>query len=97
MSAEAGSSMQEIEEEEEVLGTPSFEVLVRDGEPIVSGTYFMAPPIYMRKAEWDAADPGRLTVLASDGTAWFATDVPKEGRVNVVLEPVEPHPSMELP
>ncbi|MCP9948242.1 hypothetical protein [Actinomadura madurae] len=86
--------MQEIEEEEEVLGTPSFEVLVVDGDPIVGGSYFMAPPLYMRKAEWDPAEPGRLTVFASDDTIWYATDVPRQGRVNVVLVPVEPHPSM---
>lgn len=84
--------MQEIEGEDEVLGTPTFEVLVHDGEPIVSGSYFMAPPLYMRKAEWDAAEPDRLTVIASDGSAWFATGVGKQGRVNVVLRPVEPQP-----
>lgn len=81
--------MQEIEEEEEVLGTPSFEVLVVDGEPIVSGSYFMAPPLYMRKAEWDSAEPDKLIVIASDGSEWFATGVAKKGRANVLLQPLD--------
>lgn len=76
------------EEEEEVLGTPTFEVLVRDGEPIAAGTYFMAPPLYMREAEWDPARPDRLLVRASDGSRWYADDVPQKGRANVVLRPL---------
>ena len=75
-------------EEEEVLGTPTFEVLVRDGEPIVSGTYFMAPPLYMREAEWDASRPDRLLVTATDGSRWYADNVQLKGRVNVVLKPL---------
>lgn len=84
----------ELPEEEEMLGTPAFEVLMRDGEPIVSGTYFMAPPLYMREADWDPEHPGRLVVTASDGTKWYADDVPTSGRASVGLRPFEPHPSM---
>jgi hypothetical protein len=80
--------VQEIEPEEEVLGTPSFEVLVRDGVPITSGSYFTAPPLYMREADWDPADKHRLMVLASDGTTWVGEDIPLEGAINVVLKPL---------
>jgi hypothetical protein len=89
--------MEQIEDEEEVLGTPTFEVLVHDGEPIVSGTYYMAPPLYMREASWDPDQRDRLRVTASDGTAWYAERVPQQGRVNVVLRPVHPHPALALP
>jgi hypothetical protein len=75
-------------EEEEVLGTPAFEVLVRDGEPIVSGSYFMAPPLYMRQAAWDPSQAGRLLVTASNGSRWYADNVRRDGRVNVVLKPL---------
>ena len=78
----------ELADEEEVLGTPTFEVLVRDGEPIAAGTYFMAPPLYMRAAEWDPGRPERLLVTASDGSRWHAEGVPLKGRVNVVLRPL---------
>ena len=77
-----------MDDEEEVLGIPTFEVLLRDGEPFVSGTYFMAPPIYMREAEWDKEVPGRLVVTASDGSLWYAEDVPMTGRVNAVMRPL---------
>lgn len=76
------------EEEEEVLGEPTFEVLVRDGEPIAAGTYFMAPPLYMRKVKWDPEQPDRLLVVASDGSHWHAESVPQKGRVNVLLRPL---------
>lgn len=78
----------EIEEDEELLGTPSFEVLVRDGEPITSGSYFMAPPLYMREADWDPDDPHRLIVKASDGSTWHAENVALTGKVNVILRRV---------
>ncbi|MEO3787562.1 hypothetical protein ABGB12_29905 [Actinocorallia sp. B10E7] len=81
--------MQFLEEEEEALGTPTFEVLVRDGEPVVAGSYFMSPPIYLREASWDPARAGRLIVTASDGSRWHAEDVPREGRANVVLRPLD--------
>jgi hypothetical protein len=79
-------------EEEEVPGLPSFELVLRDGEPIVSGSYFLYPPLRAVEAEWDASQPSRLLVRADDGTWWAATDVPRTGRVNVVLEPVGEHP-----
>ncbi|MGX7679261.1 hypothetical protein ACSMXN_10230 [Jatrophihabitans sp. DSM 45814] len=75
----------EIADDEEVLGTPSFEVLVRDGRPLSSGSYFMAPPLYMREATWDPAIADRLLVTASDGSHWYSDDVAKEGPVNAVL------------
>jgi hypothetical protein len=77
--------VQEIPDEEELLGTPSFEVLVRDGRPLTSGSYFMAPPLYMREGTWDAASPDRLLVTASDGSRWYCDDVSHEGPFNAVL------------
>ena len=86
----AGKTLVEIPpEEEEVLGTPTFEVLVRDGIPIAAGTYFMAPPLYMREVSWDESRRGRLLVTASDGSRWYADNVALEGRVNVVLKPLD--------
>jgi hypothetical protein len=79
------------QEEEEVPGLPSFELVVRDGEPIVSGSYFLRPPLRAVEAEWDASQPSRLIVCADDGTLWAASDVPRTGRINVVLEPVGEH------
>jgi hypothetical protein len=83
-----GKTLAELPPEEETLGTPAFEVLVRDGEPIVSGSYFMAPPLYMRHAVWDPSRPGRLLVTASDESRWYADNVPLDGRANVVLKPL---------
>ncbi|WP_405136488.1 hypothetical protein [Nocardia sp. NBC_01388] len=74
-----------LQEEEEVLGDPSFELLVRDGRPIVSGSYFIHPPLRAVEAELD--DNGRLTVRANDGTEWGAENVLRTGQVNVVLYP----------
>lgn len=75
-------------EEEEALGDPSFELWVRDGEPVVSGSYFLHPPLRAAEAHWDPADPHRLLVRADDGSDWFAADVALSGSVNVVLHPV---------
>jgi hypothetical protein len=77
-----------LHEEEEVLGDPSFELRVRDGEPVVSGSYFLHPPLRAVDARWDASDPHRILVRADDGSEWFAADVPHAGSVNVVLRPV---------
>lgn len=77
-----------LPEEEEVLGDPSFELCVRDGEPVVSGSYFLHPPLRATEAHWDPADPHRLLVRADDGSDWVATGVPLSGSVNVVLQPV---------
>jgi len=83
-------------DEEEAVGNPSFELLVRDGRPIVSGSYFLHPPLRAVNAGWDPQDPTRLTVRADDGSDWYAPDVPHEGRVNVVLQPVNgDHPALQ--
>jgi hypothetical protein len=84
-----------LHEEDEALGVPSFELLVRHGEPIVSGSYFLHPPLRAVRAEWDAADPTRLNVRADDGSDWYAQDVPRAGLVNVVLQPVGDHPALK--
>jgi hypothetical protein len=79
-------------EEEEVLGDPSFELWVRNGEPVVSGCYFVHPPLRAVSAEWSSAEGGkRLVVQASDGSEWFADDVPVEGSATVVLSPLKGH------
>jgi hypothetical protein len=75
-------------EEEEALGEPSFEMLVRDGEPVVSGSYFLHPPLRAVQAAWDPADRTRLRVRADDGSEWYAENVPLTGSANVVLRPV---------
>ena len=83
-------------EEEEPVGNPSFELLVRDGLPIVSGSYFLHPPLRAVEADWDPAHGGRLVVRADDGSDWNADDVPQEGRVNVVLRPTDgDHPALQ--
>ena len=76
-----------LQEEEEMLGDPSFELWVRDGEPIVSGSYFLQPPLRAVHAEWDPEDPDTLRVCADDGTEWYACGVHRTGSVNVVLRP----------
>ena len=90
-----GPADNELHEEEEALGLPSFEILVRDGEPVVSGSYFLHPPLRAVHAEWDAADPACLRVRADDGSDWYARDVPRSGVVNVVLQPVGDHPALK--
>jgi hypothetical protein len=74
-----------LDEDEEILGDPSFQMWVRDGVPVVSGSYFMQPPLRARSAEWDTEVPGRLIVRASDGTLWSAEDVPLKGGVTATL------------
>jgi hypothetical protein len=77
-----------LHEDEEPLGDPSFEIWVRDGEPIVSGSYFVHPPLRAVGAGWDPQRPGRLLVRADDGSDWFADAVPQAGAVSVRLRPV---------
>lgn len=77
------------DDDEEVCGTPSFEMLVRSGEPIVSGSYFMHPPLHATSADWDPEHAGRLVVRASDESVWAADDVPVAGTVTVRLYPVD--------
>ena len=74
-----------LDEDEEILGEASFQMWVRDGVPVVSGSYFMQPPLRARSAEWDAKVPGRLIVRASDGTLWSAEDVPLTGGATAML------------
>jgi len=85
----------ELFEEEEALGLPSFEILVRDGEPVVSGSYFLHPPLRAVHAEWSAEDPARLNVRADDGSEWYAQDVRRDGLTNVVLHPAGDHPALK--
>lgn len=83
-------------EEEEPIGNPSFELLVRDGRPVVSGSYFLHPPLRAVKAEWDPERSNRIVVRADDGSEWYADDVAREGRINIVLEPVSgDHPALQ--
>jgi hypothetical protein len=77
-----------LHEDEETLGEPSFEMWVRDGEPIAGGSYFVQPPLRAVSATWDTAEPDRLVVRADDGTEWFADGVPRAGGVSVRLRPV---------
>jgi hypothetical protein len=81
-------------EEEEALGLPAFELLVRNGEPVVSGSYFLQPPLRATHADRDAEDMSRLIVRADDGSTWLATDVPATGLATIVLKPVGDHPAM---
>jgi hypothetical protein len=82
------------EEEEEALGLPTFELLVRNGEPVVSGSYFLQPPLRATSADRDAEDASRLIVRADDGSTWLATDVPTTGLATIVLKPVGDHPAL---
>ena len=77
-----------LHEDEEVLGDPSFEILVRDGVPIVSGSYFVHPPLRAVRAGWDPRQSDRLLVRADDGSDWFADAVAPTGTVNVRLRPL---------
>ena len=87
-----------LQDEEEVLGDPSFELLVRDGRPVVSGSYFIQPPLRAVHAEWDKEEPGRVLVLADDGSAWYADNVSQSGSVSVALLPVSgSHPAFSSP
>jgi hypothetical protein len=76
------------DDDEEVFGEPSFELRLRDGEPLVSGCYFMCPIIQVQTAEWDDVRPDRLLVTATDGSKWYADGVSRVGTVNVVLQPM---------
>jgi hypothetical protein len=83
-------------EEEEPVGNPSFELYVRDGQPVVSGSYFLHPPLRAVQAEWDPQNGDRLIVRADDGSEWYADGVPREGRVSVMLHPTDGnHPALQ--
>jgi hypothetical protein len=76
-------------DDEEVMGEPTFELRLREGEPQVSGCYFMHPVLQVLDAHWDEDQPGRLLVTASDGSRWCADGVARRGTVNVTLKPVD--------
>jgi hypothetical protein len=76
------------EDEEEILGEPSFEVILRDGEPVVAGSYFILPPLRLASATYDPDKAGRILVTATDGTVWYADDVPSQGDITVKLQPL---------
>lgn len=76
------------DDDEEIFGEPSFELRIRDGEPVVSGCYFMYPIIRAQTAEWDDVRTDRIVVTATDGSKWYADGVSRTGDVNVVLTPL---------
>lgn len=78
-----------LDDDEDVFGIPSFEMLVRHGVPIVSGSYFMHPPLRAKSADWDPDHPGRLIVRASDDSIWTCDNVPLTGTVTACLNPVD--------
>ena len=77
------------DDDEEVMGEPSFELRLRDGEPQVSGCYFMYPVLQVDRAVWDEGRPDRILVTADDGSRWFAENVARHGVTNVRLHPMD--------
>ena len=77
------------DDDEEVLGEPSFELRLRNGEPQVSGCYFMHPVLKVQDAAWDDDRPDRILVTATDGSRWFADNVGRQGVTNVRLHPLD--------
>jgi photosystem II stability/assembly factor-like uncharacterized protein len=74
------------EDDDDVMGEPSFELRLRDGEPQVSGCYFMHPVLQVAEAGWDPGQDDRLLVTADDGSRWFADHVDRTGTSNVRLQ-----------
>ena len=77
------------DDDEEVLGEPAFELRLRNGEPQVSGCYFMHPVLQVQDAAWDDDRPDRILVTATDGSRWFADNVGRQGVTNVRLHPLD--------
>jgi hypothetical protein len=75
--------------DDEVMGEPTFELRLRDGEPQVSGCYFMHPVLHVVGMTWDDERDGRILVTADDGSRWFADRVPRHGTLNVVLHELD--------
>lgn len=75
-------------DDDEVLGEPVFEMLLRDGQPVIAGSYFMHPPLRQQSAAFDSSIPGRLVVTATNGSRWYADDLPSTGQVTVRLHPL---------
>jgi hypothetical protein len=76
------------DDDEEVMGEPSFELRLRDGEPQVSGCYFMYPVLHVAELEWDPERGDRILVTADDGSRWFADRVTRSGTTSVALRPL---------
>lgn len=72
--------------DEEVQGEPVFEMLLRDGQPVIAGSYFMHPPLRQKSAGFEPSNPGRLIVEATNGSRWYADDLPQSGQVTVLLQ-----------
>ena len=75
-------------DDDEVLGEPTFEILVREGQPVIAGSYFMHPPLRQRSAAFDSSVPGRLIVTATNGSQWYVDDIPSTGTATIRLRPL---------
>ena len=75
-------------DDDEVLGEPTFEMLVRDGQPVIAGSYFMHPPLRQQSAAFDTTVAGRLIVTATNGSEWYVDDIPSTGLATVRLQPL---------
>jgi hypothetical protein len=75
-------------DDDEVLGEPTFELLVRDGLPVIAGSYFMHPPLRQRSAGLDSSVPGRVVVTATNGSRWYVDDIPSTGSATLRLRPL---------
>jgi hypothetical protein len=80
-------------DDDEVLGEATFEILVRDGQPVIAGSYFMHPPLRQRSAGFDSSVPGRLVVTATNGSRWYVDDIPSTGSATIRLRPLPSEPS----
>jgi hypothetical protein len=75
-------------DDDEVLGEPTFEMLVREGQPVIAGSYFMHPPLRQQSADFDSSVPGRLIVTATNGSKWYVDDIPATGTATIRLLPL---------
>jgi hypothetical protein len=75
-------------DDDEVLGEPTFEMLVREGQPVIAGSYFMHPPLRQQSADFDSSVPGRLIVTATNGSKWYVDDIPTTGTATIRLLPL---------
>jgi hypothetical protein len=48
----------------------------------------MHPPLRQQSAAFDSSIPGRLVVTATNGSRWYADDLPSTGQVTVRLHPL---------
>jgi hypothetical protein len=77
-----------MDDDDEVMGEPVFELLTRDGKPIVAGSYFMHPPLRQRDIRMDDAVPNRVIVTSTDGREWYTDDMPPTGKATLLLQPL---------